>query len=143
MLGAKYLVGGVLVTFASLSMAHGDCESTDLHEHMESLKTEMKSLSFNIKRGDYEKAEERVDTVLDILEDARDETPYLFKEKGLEGDELEHRQADFQSVIDDTIQAFESLEDALEEEDEAQVKAMLKEVGDLRKKGHRAFKADC
>ncbi|MBM6550282.1 cytochrome b562 [Marinomonas ostreistagni] len=143
MLRAKVLVGGLLMSVASVSMAHADCGSNDLHEDMENLKTEMKSLSFNIKRGDYEQAEERVDAVLEILSDARDETPYLFEEKGLEGQELEHRQADYQSVIDDTIAAFESLDEALEAEDDTQVKALLKEVGDLRKKGHRAFKADC
>lgn len=143
MFNAKVLIGGVLLSMSATSFASGECESTSLHEGMESLKTEMKSLSFDIKKGEFEQADERVDTVLQLLHEAREETPYLFKEKGLQGDELAQRQADYQSVMDDTIETFEALSVALEKGDSSQVKSMLKEVGDLRKKGHRAFKADC
>lgn len=141
----KKLMGGLVIamSLSGYSYAHGSCDDTALHENMEDLKTELKSLSFEVKKGNYDAADAHVATALSILQDARDETPYLFEEKGLSGDELAQRTSDYQSVIDDTIEVFKALDTALEAKDAGQIKSTLKEVGKMRKKGHRAFKAEC
>ena len=51
--------------------------------------------------------------------------------------------ADYQSVMDDTITAFVALDKAVSDKDASSAKMALGEIGNLRKKGHRAFKADC
>lgn len=143
MLSKKVLLGGVMLAFSAASFAHGHCDDTALHEDMKTLKTELKSLSFDVKKENFSSADKRVENVIMVLREAREETPYLFEEKGLSGDELAKRKADYQSVIDDTIAAFKGLESALEAEDASKAKAMLGEIGKLRKKGHRAFKTEC
>lgn len=139
----KMILGGVLLTASMGAFAHGHCGDTALHEDMETLKTEMKSLAFEVKKEKFEAADARIDTIIAALRDAREETPYLFKEKELAGEELAARQADYQSVIDDTITAFEALDAAVMAKDAGAARTALGEVGNLRKKGHRAFKADC
>lgn len=142
MLAKKLLIGGALISMSVSSFAHADCK-TDLHEDMETLKTEMKSLAFEVKKDNFEAADGHIDKIIAVLREAREETPYLFKEKELAGDELAKRQADYQSVMDDTITAFEALDKAVMAKDADAAKSALGEVGNLRKKGHRAFKADC
>lgn len=142
MLGHKVVLSGALVIFSMSSFAHADCK-TELHEDMETLKTEMKSLAFEVKKEDFAAADARIDTIIATLRDAREETPYMFKEKQLAGEELAQRKADYQSVIDDTISAFEALDKAVIAKDAGAAKTALGEVGNLRKKGHRAFKSEC
>lgn len=143
MISPKMLVSGVLLSMSFSSFAHANCSHTALHEDMETLKTEMKSLAFEVKKEDFLAADARIDKIIAVLRDAREESPYLFKEKALAGEELSARQADYQSVIDDTITAFEALDAAVIAKDAGAAKTALGEVGNLRKKGHRAFKADC
>lgn len=143
MLSKKVLVSGLLLSVSGLTFANQSCDDTALHEDMSMLKTEMKSLAFDVKKENFTSADERIDTIISVLKEAREETPYLFEEKGLSGDKLAARQADYQSVIDDAIAAFMALDGALEAEDSSKAKTMLGEIGNLRKKGHRAFKSDC
>ena len=143
MLSKKVLVTSVLMTASFSSLAHASCDDTALHEQMETIKTEMKSLAFEVKKEDYAAADVRIDKIIAELKDARNEKPYLFTEEGLSGDELAKRQADYQSVIDDTVTAFMALDKAVSDENADSAKTALGEIGNLRKKGHRAFKADC
>ncbi|MCO4786784.1 cytochrome b562 [Marinomonas atlantica] len=143
MLSKKALLGGLIMSVGAVSFSYADCDGTALHDNMGSLKTEMKSLAFDVKKENFASADQRIDTIIAVLKEAREETPYLFVEKGLSGDKLAARKADYQSVIDETITAFMALDGALEAKDSSKAKTMLGEIGKLRKKGHRAFKTDC
>lgn len=145
MLTLKNAVSGAVLamSISGSAMAHGHCDATALHEDMENLRTELKSLSFDLRSEDGSAAAGRVDSILAILKDAREETPFLFTQEGYEGAELESKMADYQSVMDDTIKVFMSVDDAIEAEDFGQAGSLLREAGNMRKKGHSAFKADC
>ena len=143
MLSKKVALTGLLMTMSVSSFAHANCKASPLHEDMDTLKTEMKSLAFEVKKEDYASADARIDRIIAVLKDAREEKPYLFTEKVLEGAELNQRMADYQSVMDDTITAFVALDKAVADKDASSAKMALGEIGNLRKKGHRAFKADC
>ena len=138
---------GCLVTAVGLSMfttgAYAHCGETALAGNMNDLKTDLKSLSFDLRSDDAAAAGERVDDIIAVLREARGQTPYLFKEKGLKGDELEKRLTQFQSVIDETIDVFVAVDAAIAEGNMSEAKTLLREAGNMRKKGHRSFKADC
>lgn len=122
---------------------HGDCDATKLHHYMEDMKTDLKSLAFEIRSGNTDNSLTRIDSILQNLTLSRKETPYLFIEKELSGDELTQHTADYQKVIDDTSDVFEKLKIAVTENDQDAVKSLVKEVGKLRKIGHRTFQYEC
>ncbi|WP_240009696.1 cytochrome b562 [Marinomonas algicola] len=122
---------------------HGDCHDTKLHNYMEDMKTDLKSLSFEIRSGNTENALTRIDSIRQNLTLSRSETPYLLKEKTLSAEELSQRMADYQKVIDDTSSVFNKLKVAVSENDQDSVKSLVKEVGKLRKIGHRTFQFEC
>ena len=128
---------------STTAFAQGSCEETNLYQYMEDLKTELKSFSFEVKKGDLAQAGTRIDLMKSLLSQSRDEEPFLFREKGLEGEELTLRQSQYQKGIDRLIGQFEKIESAIEKNDAAQVKVLLSDVGKSRKKGHRAFNGDC
>lgn len=123
--------------------AQSSCESTDLYQYMEDLKTELKSFSFEVKKGDLTSAGARIDSMLSLLEKSRTEQPFLFQEKGLQGDELALRQSQYQKGIDRVIGQFKKIDLAIKANKPGEVKALMSEVGKSRKKGHRAFNGDC
>lgn len=125
------------------AFAQASCESTDLYQYMDDLKTELKSFSFEVKTGDFNNASPRISVMLDLLGKSRAEQPFLFTEKGLEGDELVLRQSQYQKGIDRLIGQFKKLELAIKVEDVSSIRGLLSEVGKSRKKGHRAFNGDC
>ncbi|TPE47265.1 hypothetical protein FJM67_14890 [Maribrevibacterium harenarium] len=141
----RALVAGIIVAGLTTSFAHasGSCDETTLYKYMDDVKTNMKSLSFEVKQGNMEQAGVRVDNIIAALEKSKSETPFLFTEKGLEGDELAKRQGDYQEVMDDTIAVFKALDQALENGDKDKLNGLMNEINDQRKRGHRAFKADC
>lgn len=122
---------------------HGQCESTKLHEYMEDMKTDLKSLSFEIRTGKTQNALIRIDSIQKNLTLSRSETPYLFLEKELSGEELAKRTSDYQNAIDKTSDVFSQLKVAITNSDQDQVKELVKEVGKLRKIGHRTFQIEC
>ena len=123
--------------------AQSSCDSTDLYQYMEDLKTELKSFSFEVKKGDLNSAGARIDSMLSLLEKSRTEQPFLFQEKGLQGDELALRQSQYQKGIDRVIGQFNKIDLAIKANKPGEVKALMSEVGKSRKKGHRAFNGDC
>ncbi len=141
----KRLFIGALATlaFSTNVLAHGACEGRPLHHDMENIKTELKGMASSLKSGDNEQAAKNVEQVIALFKDARSQTPYLFVEKKLSGDALAKETAEYQSVIDDTIQVFSSLETALENNDSAKIKTLMGEIGKQKHIGHSTFKADC
>ena len=83
MIGSKIVIGSALLSLSMASFAHEHCGDSALHEDMETLKTEMKSLAFEVKKEDFAAADARIDTIIATLREAREETPYMFKEKAL------------------------------------------------------------
>ncbi len=145
MLNCKTVLAISMLT-ASISFpvfAHNDCNATKLHDYMDEMKTDLKSLSFEIRSGNTENAITRIDSIQKYLSLSRDEMPYLFKHKELAGDELDKRSADYQSAIDKTSDVFEQLKVAVNNNDQATIKSLTKEVGKLRKLGHRTFQYEC
>ncbi|MFT2112411.1 cytochrome b562 [Marinomonas sp. 2405UD68-3] len=131
---------------ASLSVpvfAHTDCDATKLHDYMEDMKTDLKSLSFEIRTGNTENALTRIDSIQNYLMLSRDEMPYLFNHKELLDDELTKRKADYQNAIDKTSDVFAELKVAITDGDQAKIKSLIKKVGKLRKVGHRTFQYEC
>jgi len=131
---------------ASLSVpvfAHTDCDATKLHDYMEDMKTDLKSLSFEMRSGNTENSLTRIDSIQNYLTLSRDEVPYLFNHKELSGDELAKRTADYQNAIDKTSDVFVELKVAVTENDQTKIKSLIKEVGKLRKLGHRTFQYEC
>ncbi|WP_133012905.1 cytochrome b562 [Marinomonas flavescens] len=141
----KRLFIGALATLALSTnvFAHGVCEVSPLHHDMENIKTQLKGMASNLKAGDSAEATKNVEQVIALFKDARTQTPYLFTEKKLAGDELAKETAKYQSVIDDTINVFSSLEMALKNNDSDKVKTLLGQIGKQRQIGHSTFKADC
>lgn len=128
---------------SATAFAQGSCESTDLYQYMDDLKTELKSFSFEVKTGDLTMAVTRVDVMLGLLKKSRAEEPFLFREKGLEGDKLAFRQSQYQQGIDRLIGKFEKIETAIQDNNTDELKSLMSQVGKSRKKGHRAFNGDC
>jgi len=128
---------------STTAFAQGSCESTDLYQYMDDLKTELKSFSFEVKTGDLAKAATRVDVMIELLKKSREEEPFLFTEKELKGEELAFRQSQYQQGIDRLIGKFEEIETAIQSNNKAELKGLLSKVGKSRKKGHRAFNGDC
>lgn len=139
----KQLAVTCLCLFSTAAFAQGSCKDTDLYKYMEDLKTELKSFSFEVKTGNLDAATLRVSVMLDLLSKSRAEQPFLFIEKGLEGDELSLRQSQYEKGIDRLVGQFEKIDDAIQENDVEKVKGLLSVVGKSRKKGHRAFNGDC
>ena len=48
MLSKKVALTGLLMTMSVSSFAHANCKASPLHEDMDTLKTEMKSLAFEV-----------------------------------------------------------------------------------------------
>jgi len=119
------------------------CDQSELYSHMKDIGSELKSLSFEIKRGKLDKVEGRVATINQLLEKSKQETPFLFSEKELEGDELMQKQAQYQKGISDLIVIFQKLDEVAKRGDVAQVKTVFSDISKSRKIGHRAFKAQC
>ncbi|MGB0941066.1 MAG: cytochrome b562 [Marinomonas sp.] len=132
-----------LCLISTSAFAQGSCEETDLYRYMDDLKTELKSFSFEVKTGNLSAASSRLDVMLDLLGKSRAEEPFLFREKGLEGDELALRQSQYEKGIDRLIGQMKRIETAIAQNDTAAVKGLLSDVGKSRKKGHRAFNGDC
>lgn len=145
MVAVKKAIGGVVLAMgvSGYASAHGHCGETALHQDMEDLRTELKSLSFDLRSEDGEAAAGRLDSIISILKDAREETPFLFTQENYQGSELTSKMSDYQSLMDDTIQVFMSVDLAVDAEDFGQAASLLREAGNMRKKGHSAFKADC
>ncbi|REG85736.1 cytochrome b562 [Marinomonas pollencensis] len=141
----KRLFIGALATFAISTnvMAHGACEARPLHDDMVGIQKKLKAMSGSLKSGDNEQAAINVEQVITLFKNAREQTPYLFVEKKLSGDELAKEMAEYQSVIDDTIVVFTSLETALENNDSAKIKSLMGQIGKQKHIGHSNFKADC
>jgi len=128
---------------STTAFAQGSCESTDLYQYMDDLKTELKSFSFEVKTGNLTSAATRVDVMLELLNKSREEEPFLFREKDLAGEELALRQSQYQQGIDRLIGNIKKIETAIQDNNKAELKGLLSEVGKSRKKGHRAFNGDC
>ncbi len=145
MLTVKKALGGAILAMglSGYAAAHGHCGETALHEDMENLKTELKSLSFDLRGKDAAAASERVDVIISLLKNSREETPFKFTKEGLTGEALATEMAEYQSLMDETIEVFVSVDKAIDANDMGEAGSLLREVGNLRKKGHSAFKASC
>lgn len=141
----KRLFIGALATFALSGnvLAHGACEGRPLHDDMVGIQKELKAMSASFKSGDNDQAAKNVEQVIVLFKNARSQTPYLFVEKKLTGDELAKETAQYQSVMDDTIEVFSALETALRNNDSDQIKALMGQIGKQKHIGHSTFKTDC
>lgn len=143
-----YLKRMIMLAFITLvtsttALAHGSCDSTALHNYMEDMKTDLKSLSFDLRMNNVTEALARIDSISENLRLSRDEQPYIFQEKNLEGEELAERTRDFQESIDTMMEAFAKLKTAVIDQDSKQIKLIMGEVGRQKKRSHRAFQAEC
>jgi soluble cytochrome b562 len=143
MMPMKKTIIGLCISLSTISYASAQCNETELYGHMDNIKTEMKSLSFDLKSNNMASAVKRIDLIHAEFVASRDEVPYLFKEKGVTGDELAKRQASYQETMDKMIVVFDNLKVAAAENDMGSIQSLMKEVGSLRKVGHRNYKADC
>ena len=133
----------ISISCSSAMFAHGACDDTALHGYMEDIKDEMRSMSSDVKSGDNESAAKRVNTLVTYFERARNETPYKFTDENLQGNQLKEQKAEYTKVVDDTIVVLKDLEMALKSGDSSKVKELLGAMGNQRKTGHSAFKANC
>ena len=106
-----------LCLISTSAFAQGSCEETDLYRYMDDLKTEFKSFSFEVKTGNLSAASSRLDVMLDLLGKSRAEEPFLFREKGLEGDELALRQSQYEKGIDRLIGQMKRIETEIAQND--------------------------
>lgn len=132
-----------ILAFSGSVFASESCDNTQLKGNMHQIKDELRAVSSDIKSGDNKAAAANVEKVIALFKASRSDTPYLFKEKNLQGAELAKKEKEYQGVIDDTIGVFQSLEAALQANDMAKVKSLMGQVGQQRKIGHSSFKADC
>lgn len=135
------LIVGILGS-ANLFAAES-CHETALHGQMKDIGSELRSLSSEVKKGDFSMVSSRVATINGVLEQSKQETPFLFVEMNLAGDELAQKQAKYEEAIESLIVVFQNLDAAAQTGDASQVKSAFAEVGKARKMGHRAFKAEC
>lgn len=128
---------------ASLLHAHGECSGTDLHGYMEDIKTELKSLSFEVKKERFDEASIRVQKIRKLVSMSAEEQPFLFREESLQGQELEEMQGKYNQAMTELANTFAQIDEALAEKDSAKAADYLRDVGKLRKLGHRTFQGDC
>lgn len=129
------------ILMSATVFAHASCDGTALHEDMEHIAKEMKSMSSAIKSGDNQEAVQYVDSIIAAFKEAREETPYKFTEEKLEGSELEKEKMAFQGVVDDIINVFMELESALKANDPDKIKSLMGQIGKERKIGHSNYKS--
>ncbi|ADZ91527.1 cytochrome b562 [Marinomonas mediterranea] len=136
-------MGMVVASSVGFAHGHGSCSETELHEHMMSIKTELRSLAQDVKSDDLDGASGHVKALIGLFEDSKAETPYLFKEQKLTGSALESKQADYVAVLDDAIVKLKDIDSKIAMGDSGKIGSAVRELGKYRKIGHSKFKADC
>lgn len=143
----KSLIAAAIISLSCSSALfaheHQECGQTELHGYMEGIKAEMRGMSSAVKAGNNETAANHIESLVSYFEQSRDETPYLLKEKKLQGSQLADATAEYQKVIDDTIGVLKNLEVALSSGNQADVGKWLGALGNQRSQGHGAFKSNC
>ena len=133
----------ISISCSSALFAAESCDDTALHGYMEHIKDEMRSMSSDIKSGNSGSASKHVNTLIMYFEKSRAETPYKFTAEQMQGSELKNNKADYEKVINETISVLKNLDVALQSGDQSEVRKWLGAMGNQRKQGHSAFKANC
>ena len=140
---AKKVIFLLLFLFSSPLFAADYCDQTQLYRYMDDIKVELKSFALEVKKQKYSIAKGRIQKIIKLLEKSKDETPFLFSERQIEGQELEQKLSQYQRSLSDTIAIFNKLDLALQNESANEIKKLMGEVGKARKLGHRHFKSKC
>lgn len=119
------------------------CDQTQLYSYMNDIKTELKSLAFDIKKEKYAAAQQRSDKVIELLTLSQQEVPFLFLEQELSGETLKSKIATYKQATTKTIELFTQLSLAIKQQNNAEIKPILAKISQARKNGHRQFKAKC
>lgn len=130
------LAGGVAL--GSGQAVAASCESTELFGHMETLADNLRDITRAVRGNQLAEAAARMNVVHAAIEDALPLTPFSRRE--LSGEALEQAQADYRAALTETRELFEQLDDALQAEDRRQALAVLSDISDARRSGHREFK---
>ncbi|TBR42203.1 hypothetical protein CBF23_007930 [Marinomonas agarivorans] len=133
-----------LAIFVSSQLFAADhCDQTQLYSYMTGIKTELKSLTFEVKTERFTEAQSRVDKIITLLNRSAKETPFLFLEHSLQGEQLQKKQMAYKGAINKTIDLFTELNLAIKTQDIDKIKPIMAKIGQARKSGHRQFKARC
>lgn len=134
------VVVGAALCVSSLSMA---CDQTDLAKSMKEMKVHTQSLVEHLKSGEVDSARQDVASVLSELKVSKTQTPYKVLIDELEGNEFKQAMAEYNNLLDQSIDAYTAVDEHLKDGDIEGARAALKDVSALRKQGHNEFKVDC
>lgn len=134
----------LLALFFSQQLLAADyCDQTQLYQYMDEIKTELKSMAFEVKKQKYAVVNQRIERIVELLDKSKQETPFLFTNRGLSGELLAKKQQQYQDALSDTIGLFAQLKNAVEKQSGSDIKQIMQKIGKARKLGHRQFKAKC
>ncbi len=133
------LLAGAVVLGSGQALA-ADCKSTELFGHMEQLRDNLREITAAVRGNRLPAAAERMADAMAAVEASIPQTPFALSRRGLSGEQLEQAQAEYRTIAMELRELFERLEGAVQAGDRAQALAILNDISDLRRRGHREFK---
>lgn len=126
-----------LASFLLTTAAVADtCSDTALYGYMESMSSNMQTLSRSVRSNDFSTAQTIMPELHDAVAQAQAQTPFSLRDNGSDARINEFRQA-----INDLAALFNELDDALNANDQRMAATVLNNIGQARRSGHSAFKA--
>ncbi|WLD56722.1 cytochrome b562 [Salinispirillum sp. LH 10-3-1] len=112
------------------------CSETALYGYMESMSSNMQTLSRSVRSNDFSAAQALMPELHDAVANAQSQTPFSLRDNGSEARINQYRQA-----INDLATLFDELDEALAANDQRMAATVLNNIGQARRSGHSTFKA--
>lgn len=123
---------GVMLSATAIA---DSCEDTALYGYMETMSSNMQSISRSVRSNDFAAARSLMPELHDAAAQAQSQTPFSLRNNTSDG-----QVSEFRETVQELASLFDELDAALSANDQGMAANVLNTIGQARRTGHRSFK---